>query len=181
MALSNGAVLDMPTLLTEGETRRLLGLQRKAARQQLMHKPGAPMSNRHRRTLDQIAGLRARQARRREDWLHRMTTNLAKSHGVIVVEDLRILNLVRSAHGTVDRPGSNVKAKAGLNRAILGMAWGKAGRMLAYKCPLRGGVLVKVDPRSSSMECARCGHTSAANRVSQAAFRYGLRACRERR
>lgn len=171
MALSNGAMLDMPTLLTEGETRRLLGLQHKAARQQLMHKPGAPMSNRQRRTLGQIAALRARQGRRREDWLHRKTTDLTKHHGVIVVEDLRILNLVRSAHGTVDRPGSNVKAKAGLNRAILGMAWGKAGRMLSYKCTLRGGVLVKVDPRNSSMECARCGYTSAANRVGQATFR----------
>jgi putative transposase len=171
MALSNGEMLDMPRLLTSGEERRLLGLERKAARQQLAHRPGMPMSARHRRTLDQIAGLQAKQARRRKDWLHRKTTDLAKNHGVIVVEDLRILNLVRSAHGAVDRPGSNVKAKAGLNRAILGMAWGTVVQMLAYKCPLRGGMLVKVDPRNSSMECARCRYTSATNRIGQAIFR----------
>jgi hypothetical protein len=131
MALSNGEMLDMPRLLTSGEERRLLGLERKAARQQLAHRPGTPMSARQRRTLDQIAGLRAKQARRREDWLHRTTTNIAKSHGIVVVEDLRIRNLSRSARGTVDRPGSNVRAKTVLHRSILGMAWGKTERMLS--------------------------------------------------
>jgi hypothetical protein len=92
---------------------------------------------------------------------------------VVVVEDLRIGNLTRSARGTAERPGSNVKAKAGLNRSILGMAWGKTGRMLAYKCPLHGGMLVGVDARNSSRECARCGFTSEANRVDQADFRCG--------
>jgi putative transposase len=87
MALSNGEMLDMPRLLTSGEEQRMLGLERKAARQQLAHRPGTPMSARHRRTLDQITGLRAKQARRREDWLHRTTTDIAKTHGVVVVED----------------------------------------------------------------------------------------------
>jgi Putative transposase DNA-binding domain len=80
-------------------------------------------------------------------------------------------NLTRSARGTTERPGTNVKAKAGLNRSILGMAWGKAGRMLAYKCALHGGMLVTVDPRNSSRECARCGLISVANRLDQANFR----------
>jgi hypothetical protein len=32
-----------------------------------------------------------------------------------------------------------VRAKAGLNRSILGMAWGKAEHMFGYKCPMHGG------------------------------------------
>ncbi len=79
--------------------------------------------------------------------------------------------MTRSARGTVDQPGRNVRVKAGLARSILGMAWGTAGRMLAYKCPDHGGVLVKVDPRNSSIECAECGHTDKENRVDQARFR----------
>jgi len=168
----------MPALLTLGEQRRLLGLERKAARQQLARKRGRnprqikpPISRRHRRTVVQIAALRAREARRREDWLHKRTTDLAKSHGLIAVEDLRVANMTRSAHGTIQQPGRSVRAKAGLNRSILGMAWGKAERMLTYKCPLFGGMLVKVDPRNSSIECARCGHVAKENRVSQPVFR----------
>jgi putative transposase len=177
MALSNGTMFNMRSLLTPGEQRRLRGLERKAARQQLASMqqrasdPAITRSKRQSRTYRQIAALRARQARRREDWLHKTTTDLAKSHGVVVVEDLRIRNLTRSARGTVEDPGSNVRAKAGLNRSILGMAWGKAGRMLAYKCLLRGAMLIQVDPRNSSVECARCGHTSPHNRISQATFR----------
>jgi hypothetical protein len=60
MVLSNGELLDMPRLLTSGERQRLLGLQRKAARQQLARTPGTRLSIRHRRTLDQIARLRAK-------------------------------------------------------------------------------------------------------------------------
>jgi Putative transposase DNA-binding domain len=79
--------------------------------------------------------------------------------------------LTRSARGTIEHVGRNVKAKAGLNRSILGMAWGKAGRMLNYKCPRHGGTLVRMHPRNSSNECARCGYISTANRVNQATFR----------
>jgi putative transposase len=177
MALSNGEIFDMRSLLTTGEQRRLRGLERKAVRQrfaykqQRAHDSTALMSKRQRHTYEQIAALRARQARRREDWLHKTTTDLAKSHGVVVVENLRIRNLTRSARGTIEHPGSNVRAKAGLNRSILGMAWGKAEHMLAYKCPMQGGVLVRVDPRNSSVECARCGHSAPTNRLSQATFR----------
>jgi putative transposase len=176
-ALSTGETFSMRSLLTPGEQRRLRGLERKAARQQLATKqqrasdPTATRSKRQSHTYSQIAALWARQARRREDWLHKTTTDLAKSHGVVVVEDPRIRNLTRSARGTIEDPGSNVRAKAGLNRSILGMAWGKAGRMLAYRCPLHAAMLVTVDPRNSSVECAGCGHTSPDNRISQATFR----------
>ena len=178
LALSDGRALDMPSLLTPGERRRLLGLQRKAARQQVATRRSSnqdklkpSISSRHLQTTAQIAALRDREARRREDWLHKTTTDLAKSHGLIGVENLRVANMTRSAHGTIQQPGRNVRAKARLNRSILGMAWGEAERMLAYKCPLFGGTLVKVDPRNSSIECAWCGHVAKENRVSQAAFR----------
>jgi putative transposase len=176
MALSTGEMLDMPSLLSPGEQRRLHGLERKAARQQFAYKQRAPdphavISRRQRHTYEQIAVLRARQARRRQDWLHKTTTDLAKSHGVVVIEDLRIQNMTRSARGTIEQPGTNVRAKAGLNRSILGMAWGKAEHMLSYKCPMQGGVLIRVDPRNSSVECAACGHCSPMSRASQGTFR----------
>jgi putative transposase len=176
MALSTGEMLDMPSLLSPGEQRRLRGLEAKAARQQFAYKQHrshdshAVTSTRQRHTDKQIAAIRARQARRRADWLHKATTDLTKSHGVVVVEDLRVRNLTRSARGTIEHPGSNVRAKAGLNRSILAMAWGKTGNLLAYKCSMQGGVLVRVDPRNSSIECARCGHTAPTNRLGQSKF-----------
>jgi Probable transposase len=119
MALSTGEMLDMPSLLSPGEQRRLRRLEHKAARQQLAYQqrtqdPHCVMSRRQRRTHEQIAVLRGRQARRRQDWLHKTTTDLAKRHGVVVIEDLRIQDLTRSARGTIEHPGGQC---AGQGRA----------------------------------------------------------------
>lgn len=114
MALSDGRNLNMPPLLRQGELRRLRNLELQAARRRAARKPGAATSVRERKTYEQIAALRARQARRREDWLHKTTTELAKGHGLVVLEDLTIKNMTRSARGSVDRPGQHVRSKAGL-------------------------------------------------------------------
>jgi putative transposase len=43
--------------------------------------------------------------------------------------------------------------------------------LLEYKAALRGVRVVAVDPRHTSQECPRCGHTARGNRKSQALFR----------
>jgi IS605 OrfB family transposase len=111
--------------------------------------------------------LRNRQVRRRNDWLHKQTTDLAGQHGLIVVENLQIKNMTRSARGTVKKPGINVRAKSGLNRSILGMAWSKAERMLAYKCHWQSGVLIRVGAEYSSKTCAKCGEVANESRRSR--------------
>ena len=50
-------------------------------------------------------------------------------------------NMTRSAEGTVDAPGHNVRQKAGLNRAILDNAPYERRRQLAYKAPRFGSEL----------------------------------------
>jgi len=152
-------------------TMALRKLQRQSGRQRTARMQGIPMSARELKTYHQIGALRARQARRRKDWLHKVTTALAKNHGMLVVEDLHVRRLTSSARGTVEVPGRNVKAKAGLNRSVLGMAWGKAGHMLSYKALLHGGVLVSVPAPSSSQTCADCGRVAADSRRSRDWFR----------
>jgi putative transposase len=170
LALSDGRNLDMPALLTKGEQRRLRRLELQAARKRAIRAPGAPASERERRTYHQIAVIQARQARRRSDWLHKATTGLTKNHGVIVVEDLQISNMTRSVRGTQEHPSTNVKAKSRLNRAILGMAWGKTGRMLAYKSARASGLFIAVSAAWSSLTCAECGHVAPGNRRSREWF-----------
>ena len=66
--------------------------------------------------------------------------------------------MMASARGTEDKPGQNVRAKAGLNRALGDAALGEFRRLLAYKCGWYGSHLV-VAPRffASSMRCSGCG------------------------
>ena len=131
MALSDGRDLDMPRILSSGEARRLHALERKAARRRRARRRGGPQSHRERDAYRQVATLRARQTRRRTDWVHKATTQVARNYGTIVVEDLNIAGMTRSARGTAECPGRNVRAKAGLNRAVLGMSWGRVQLFLA--------------------------------------------------
>ena len=54
---------------------------------------------------------------------------------VIRFEDLRTKTMTRSAKGTVENPGSNVRAKSGLNRAILAQGWGLLVRRTRTRHP----------------------------------------------
>ena len=149
----------MPSTLTAGQRRRLLGLERRKARQitWAKHHNVGRYSNRLRRTIGQIAKLRARQACRRQDFTHKLTTDLAKNHGWVAVEDLRVKPMTKSAKGTRDKHGRNVRAKAGLNRAVLDNAPYERQRQLAYKAPRYGSELRLVRPAFTSQTCSGCG------------------------
>lgn len=86
------------------------------------------------------------------------------------VEDLRVGNMSRSAAGTVDAPGRNVRAKSGLNKAILDQGWFEFRRQLEYKLQWNGGQLIAVAPHHTSRSCPDCGHVSKDNRRTQARF-----------
>jgi putative transposase len=111
-----------------------------------------------------------RVANAREDFLHKVSTDIAKNHGVVVVEALRVRNMSASAKGTIEAPGRKVRQKAGLNRSILDQGWHTFRMMLAYKLADRGGRLIEVDPANTSRTCAACGTIDKASRISQARF-----------
>ncbi len=65
---------------------------------------------------------------------------------MIVIEDLKVSNMSKSAKGTTERPGRNVKAKSGLNRSILEQGWYEMRRQLEYKQLWRGGQVLYALP-----------------------------------
>ena len=161
---------DIPRLmqpsLTPGEHRRLLGLQRRKSRQMIYANKhnGGIYSCRLRRTLAAIADLKARQARRRLDFTHKLTTDLAKNHGWVALEDLRVQSMTASAKGIPEKPGRNVKQKAGLNRGILDNTFWERRRQLEYKAPLFGSELRIVSARLTSQRCSACDVVDKASR-----------------
>jgi len=152
-ALSSGELLTCPGLRPR-EAERLRRLQRRLAKA--------------RRGSHRRARLRAREADRRKDWVEKTSTDLARRYDLIRVEDLDVRTMTRSARGSVDAPGRNVRAKAGLNRAILAAGWGLLVRRLAQKAP---GRVEKVPAAYTSQRCSACGHTAAESRESQSRFR----------
>jgi putative transposase len=144
---------------------RVARLQRKLSRK---HKGSKNWKKQKRR----LARLRQAEGRARLDFLHKTSTTIAKNHGVVVLEDLAVRQMSRSAMGSALEPGRNVRAKAGLNHSILDQGWGTLRALLSYKLEQRGGRLVLVDPKYTSQRCSECGHVCAENRPSQAVFCY---------
>uniref|UniRef100_D5X4A9 Transposase, IS605 OrfB family n=1 Tax=Thiomonas intermedia (strain K12) TaxID=75379 RepID=D5X4A9_THIK1 len=106
----------------------------------------------------------------RRDYLHKTSTTISKNHAMVCIEDLQVRNMSKSAAGTTEKPGRNVRAKSGLNKAILDQGWFEFRRQLDYKLAWNGGWLVAVPPQYTSQTCPACGHVSAENRQTQARF-----------
>jgi transposase len=158
-ALSTGELLRAPGL-RPAEAERFRRLQRRLARAQRG-------SNRRKALVVKIARLRAREADRRRDWAEKTSTDLARHYDLIVLEDLKTARMARSARGTLDAPGRNVRQKAGLNRGILASAWGLLARRLDDKAP---GRVVKINPAFTSQRCSACGTVDREARASQAVY-----------
>lgn len=162
LTLSTGEHLRMPARLAEIERKK-----RRAQRVLSRRKRG---SARYAKARRRVSALQARAARIRLDWRHKASLDIARRFGIVVLEDLATRNMTRSAKGTVEALGTNVRQKAGLNRAILDQGWRGFETVLAYKLEERGGHLCKVDPRHTSQTCSACGAVDRGSRESQASF-----------
>ena len=160
--LSNGRVYEAKNSFKKRQTR-LAKLQQRLSKK----KKG---SSNFKKLKKRINKLHAKIFNIRQDYLHQVSTDISKNHALVVLEDLKVANMSRSASGTLDEPGKMVAAKSGLNRSILDQGWYSFKTMLNYKLEHLGGELLLVDPRYTSQKCSNCGHTVKENRLSQAQF-----------
>ena len=117
-----------------------------------------------------IQRIHARIGNARRDYLHKTSTAISQNHAMVCIEDLRVRNMSRSASGSAETPGKQVRAKAGLNKSILDQGWFEFRRQLEYKLAWNGGELIVVPPQNTSRRCPECDHVSAQNRRTQERF-----------
>ncbi|NMG21025.1 RNA-guided endonuclease InsQ/TnpB family protein [Brasilonema bromeliae] len=134
--LSTGAVY--PNLKAYRKAKhKLAKLQRLASRKQ------KGSNNRHKANI-KVARQHRRVASIRNDYLHKITTYLAKNHGEVVIEDLNV---------------SGMLANHKLASAIADCGFYEFRRQLEYKCERYGSSLVVVDRfYPSSQICSNCGY-----------------------
>lgn len=158
--LSTGERVENPRLLREAETRL------KRAQRDLSRKVGPDRrrkaqkpSHRWLKAKARLQVIHREVANRRKDFRHQLSAGLIRRAALIATEDLNLLGMTASAKGTAEKPGKNVKQKAGLNRAILDTAPGEFLRMLAYKAENAGTHLHLLEPRTwnPSQTCPGCG------------------------
>jgi len=146
--LSDGTPIDAPKPLA----KRLRLLKRRS--QQLSRKEKG--SNNSKKAALALARLHRKVKNLRRDFLHQLTTWLARTKPVVVVEDLNVKGLSRGP----------------LSRSVADVGWGTFLRTLEYKAKWYGATLI-VAPRSfpSSRLCSSCGHLHGKMPLSQRVFR----------
>ena len=161
-ALSDGTPIK-PINAFKGIENKLAKRQRVLARKQ-------KFSANWKKQKAKISRVHMHAANARKDFLHKLSAEIAKNHGVVKIEKLNVRGMSASAKGSVEAPGKNVKAKSGLNRSILDQGWSMFKTMLAYKLAERGGELVEVPAAYTSQTCAECGTVDRDSRQDQATF-----------
>ncbi|MDQ2099643.1 MAG: RNA-guided endonuclease TnpB family protein [Tychonema bourrellyi B0820] len=132
--LSKGQVFDAPKPLKQAKTK-LATLQRQASKQ-------VKGSRNQRKTYNKIRQLHARIAHIRLDFLHKLTTYLAKTFKLIKIENLNVKGMM---------------ANHKLAGAISDLGFYEFKRQLDYKCRMYGSRLVLVDQWfPSTKTCSNC-------------------------
>ncbi|QXD15627.1 transposase [Rhodocaloribacter litoris] len=130
-----------------GNPRHLRRAYRRLRRAQKALSRKQKGSNNWEKQRRKVAKLHTRIADQRNDFIHKLTTDLVKNHDVIAVESLAVKNMLKNRT---------------LARSISGASWGEIVRQLEYKCAWYGRTLIKVDRWfPSSKRCSACGHIRA--------------------
>jgi putative transposase len=145
-------------------------IETKLAKEQRKLKNKKKFSNNWVKQTKKIQNIHSKAANIRNDHLHKVSTEICKNHAMIFIEDLKISNMSKSAKGTQEQHGKNVKAKSGLNKSILDQGWYKFRNQLEYKSHWQGGVVVAVEPRYTSQTCSNCGNKAKESRLTQSSF-----------
>jgi putative transposase len=160
--LSDGTVFAAANSLKEN-SKRLRAYQRIMSRK-------TKFSHNWKKAQKKVSRLHCRIANSRQDHLHQTSHIISKNHAMVCIEDLQVKNMSRSAAGTKAKPGKNVSAKRGLNKAILDQGWGEFRRQIEYKQAWLGGEVIVVAAQYTSQTCPCCGYVDALNRQTQASF-----------
>jgi putative transposase len=136
--LSNGAKIENPRFYEKSE-RKLAKLQRELSRKTIG-------SNRWNKARIKVAKLQKHISNQRNDFLHKLTTNIVKNFDVICIEDLGVKSMRET--------DSSLR-----NKRVGDVSWFEFRRMLTHKSQWYGKKLSVIDRYyPSSQVCHCCGH-----------------------
>ena len=154
VTLSTGEQFSKPEFLKESQKKVKLSSKKLRTKRSPNWKKKIKASRRWKKHRQVVSKLQRKVARQREDWQHKVTSNIVSGNSLIAGEQLSVKNMTRKA-----KKGSKRKAqKAGLNRSMLEVGFSTITKMLAYKSAEAGGFYLESPTRQlkPSQRCAKC-------------------------
>lgn len=154
ITLSTGEQFSKPEFLKESQKKVKLSSKKLRRKRSPNWKKKIKASRRWKKHRQIVSKLQRKVARQREDWQHKVTSNIVSGNSLIAGEQLSVKNMTRKA-----KKGSKRKAqKAGLNRSMLEVGFSTISKMFAYKAAEAGGFYLESPTRQlkPSQRCAKC-------------------------
>jgi len=134
LTLSSGEKISNPRWFRESEQR--------LARAQKEPSGRIKGSKRREKQRVKVARLHRKVSDQRNDFQHKLSKFLVSKFDCIVVEDLKIRNMVRNRH---------------LSKSISDAGWNELYSKIAYKAESAGKWYVRVSPNGTTQDCSKCG------------------------
>ena len=115
-------------------------------------------SRRHNKRGRRLATMQRRRANRRRNARRHIAKAIVTTPGIraVAVENLSLRNMLRSAKGTPEQPGTNVRAKSGLNRSMSRAGLSELLTFIEQAGRLRGVAFCPVHAAGTSLTCHWC-------------------------
>lgn len=154
-ALSDGTILDNPRFIKQSQSKINRLAKQSRRKKAPNYKKRIKASRRWKKANRSVSKIQAKVARQRQDWQHKVASEIVSSNSFVATEKLNLKNLTRKA-----KKGSKRKSqKTGLNRNLLDVGIGNLKSLIKYKVTEAGGIYIEIPTRkvAPSQTCPNCG------------------------
>ncbi len=153
VTLSTGEKIAKPDFIKEGQQKVKVASKKLRRKRSPNRNKKVKGSRRWKRERQKVSKLQRKVARHREDWLHKITSNIVSGNSLVAGEKLNVKGMTASS-----KKGKRQRQKAGLNRSILDVGFAMIGQMLEYKLVEAGGFYLESPTQTlkATQRCASC-------------------------
>ena len=155
VAMSDGTIIDNPRLIKQSQDK-VNRLAKKSRRKRTPnYKKLIRASRRWKKANKAVSKIQAKVARQRQDWQHKLASDIVRCNSFVATEKLNLKNLTRKAKKGRKRK----RQKTGLNRNLLDVGIGNLKSLIEYKVTETGGIYIEIPTRkvAPSQTCPSCG------------------------
>ncbi len=154
VADSNGDIIDNPRFIKRASTKINRIAKKSRRKRPPNYRKRSLASRRWKKANKAVSKIQAKVARQRQDWQHKVSTQIIASNSLVATEKLNLKGMTRKAKGKRNRQ------KSGLNRSLLDVGIGNLKSLIKYKVAEAGGFYIEVPTHrlAPSQTCPNCGH-----------------------
>ena len=154
IADSNGDVVSNPRFVKTAQNKINKIAKTSRRKRSPNFKKKVKASRRWKKANKAVAKIQSKVARQRQDWQHKVSTQIVSCNSLVATEKLNLKGMTRKSKS------KNKRQKSGLNRSLLDVGIGNLKDLIEYKVTEAGGFYIEIPTKKvkPSQTCPNCGH-----------------------